>query len=87
MFAVRPYASRVTDGGNRDSDRGLLLFRGYSLEQLWHAEFEDMLHLMVWGKYPTPSQQESLRLTLATLMTRIPRHVSEVIERFPYARL
>nr|ASK38711.1 citrate synthase-like protein [Paecilomyces divaricatus] len=66
-----------------DGHRGLLLFRGYALEQLWQAEFEDMLHLLVWGKYPTPSQREALRLTLATLMSTTPKHVAEVIETFP----
>ncbi|OKL57051.1 hypothetical protein UA08_07374 [Talaromyces atroroseus] len=68
-----------------DSERGLLLFRGYALEQLWDAEFEDMLHLMVWGKLPTLSQRESLRKTLATLMANIPEHVVEVITTFPKA--
>lgn len=68
----------------RDSDRGLLMFRGYALEQLWESDFEDMLHLMVWGKYPTPSQSESLRKDLASLMSNIPSTVFEVIEDFPY---
>ena len=53
------------------------------MEQLWQSEFEDMLHLMVWGKYPTPSQRESLRKTLALLMMDIPTTVFEVIESFP----
>jgi citrate synthase len=59
------------------------MFRGYSLDQLWSCEFEDMLHLMVWGRYPTPSQSESLRRTLASLMADIPKTVFEVIEKFP----
>jgi citrate synthase len=69
--------------GFRDSDRGLLLLRGYALEQLWQSEFEDMLHLMVWKKYPTPSQSEMLRKTLVSLMLEIPHSVFEVIEKFP----
>lgn len=67
----------------RDSDRGILLLRGYALEQLWDAQYEDMLHLMVWGKYPTASQSESLRLALATLMREVPQGVFDVIQRFP----
>ncbi|KAF2215727.1 hypothetical protein CERZMDRAFT_34664, partial [Cercospora zeae-maydis SCOH1-5] len=66
-----------------DSDRGILLLRGYALEQLWDAQYEDMLHLMVWGKYPTASQSESLRLALATLMREVPQGVFDVIQRFP----
>ncbi|THW77562.1 hypothetical protein D6D17_10327 [Aureobasidium pullulans] len=37
-----------------DGDRGLLLLRGYALEQLWQSSFEDLLHLMVWKKRESP---------------------------------
>jgi citrate synthase len=67
----------------RDSDRGLLLFRGYSLEQLWGSDFEDMLHLMVWVKYPTPLQKESLRQALVTAMLDIPESVVAAVHALP----
>lgn len=66
-----------------DGDRGLLLLRGYALEQLWQSSFEDLLHLMVWKKYPTPSQSENLRKTLVSIMLETPQTVFEVIRNFP----
>ncbi|EUC40740.1 hypothetical protein COCMIDRAFT_107988 [Bipolaris oryzae ATCC 44560] len=68
-----------------DGERDLLLFRGYSLEQLWQSDYEDMLHLMVWDKYPTPVQKESLRRALITAMLEVPKTVFEIVSTFPSA--
>ncbi|KAJ5625341.1 hypothetical protein N7510_001650 [Penicillium lagena] len=44
-----------------DHERGRLLFHGYTLEQLWDADFEGMFHLLVWGTYPTAHQRAELK--------------------------
>ncbi|PLN83102.1 citrate synthase [Aspergillus taichungensis] len=66
-----------------DHDQGLLLFRGYSLEQLWNSDFEDMLHLLVWGTYPTRAACEGLRRELALHMRSVPSTVQRTVEEFP----
>jgi citrate synthase len=70
-----------------DHERGLLLFRGYTLEQLWDSDFEGMFHLLVWGTYPTARQRVELSRTLAQHMQEIPDSVHETIQHLPYAFL
>ncbi|KAF7122920.1 hypothetical protein CNMCM5793_001096 [Aspergillus hiratsukae] len=66
-----------------DHDKGLLLFRGYTLQQLWDSDFEDMLHLLVWGSYPTALQKKELSWKLAEEMTMVPKSVHRTIETLP----
>ncbi|KAL4800352.1 citrate synthase-like protein [Aspergillus venezuelensis] len=66
-----------------DHDTGLLLFRGYSLEELWDSDFEDMLYLLVWGTYPTVQQKEDTRLNLAKQMLAVPQSVQRAVESLP----
>ncbi|KAL4900773.1 hypothetical protein BDW74DRAFT_182362 [Aspergillus multicolor] len=66
-----------------DHERGLLLFRGYSLEELWTSDFEDMMYLLVWGSYPKPPQKEQLRLKLAAQMLAVPGTVQMAIRALP----
>lgn len=63
-----------------DHDHGQLVFRGYTLEQLWDADFEDMLHLLVWDTYPSPEERTGLREKLARYMEQVPRSVHEAIQ-------
>lgn len=65
----------------------MLLYRGYTLEQLWGSEFEEMLHLLLWGKYPSPIQTEELRQRMAQYMQDVPDIVRRTIFSFPYERL
>ena len=53
------------------------------MEQLWDSDFEDMLHLLVWEKYPTALQKELLSRKLAECMSNIPLGVRQVIEALP----
>ncbi|OJJ32489.1 hypothetical protein ASPWEDRAFT_118271 [Aspergillus wentii DTO 134E9] len=62
-----------------DHERGILLFRGYTLEELWDSDFEDMLHLLVWGTYPTAPQRKEVSRRLAGHMQDIPENVSKAI--------
>ncbi|GFG09619.1 citrate synthase [Aspergillus udagawae] len=66
-----------------DHEKGLLLFRGYTLEQLWDSDFEDMLHLLVWGSYPTASQKKGLSRKLAGEMAMVPKSVHRTIATLP----
>ncbi|KAL4938118.1 citrate synthase-like protein [Aspergillus oleicola] len=66
-----------------DHDTGLLLFRGYSLEELWNSDFEDMLYLLVWGSYPTAQQKEDIRVQLAKQMLAVPESVQKAVQSLP----
>ncbi|KAL4892505.1 citrate synthase [Aspergillus ambiguus] len=72
-----------TDISFFDHDHGSLLLRGYTLEQLEGSDFEDILHLLVWGSYPTTDQREALRRELARQMMAIPESVHRTIQSFP----
>jgi citrate synthase len=67
-----------------DHEQGLLLYRGYTLEQLWEAHFEEMLHLLVWETFPTTAQRTELRQKLARHMQDVPNIVYKTILSFPY---
>ncbi|RAL04653.1 putative citrate synthase [Aspergillus ibericus CBS 121593] len=66
-----------------DHERNLLLFRGYSLEQLWESDFEDVLHLLVWGSYPTVLQRKDLNHKLTEAMLAVPESVQRTIQSLP----
>ncbi|CAG8902612.1 unnamed protein product [Penicillium egyptiacum] len=67
-----------------DHEHGLLLYRGYTLEQLWGCDFEEMFHLLLWGTYPTESQCQELRQRLAQYMQEVPDIVRQTIFNLPY---
>ena len=66
-----------------DHENSLLLYRGYTLDQLWGCDFEEMFHLLLWGKYPTASQSEELRQRLAQYMQEVPDIVRQTIFNLP----
>ncbi|CAG8163420.1 unnamed protein product [Penicillium salamii] len=66
-----------------DHERGQLLYRGYTLEQLWGADFEEMFYLLLWAKYPTHIQREKLRQRLAQYMQEVPEIVHQSIMNLP----
>ncbi|KAJ5193552.1 hypothetical protein N7449_009694 [Penicillium cf. viridicatum] len=92
-----PYGLRVYDPGLQntavtasaisfsDHEHSLLLYRGYTLEQLWGSDFEEMFHLLLWGEYPTASQREELRQRLAQYMQEVPDIVRQTIFNLPKA--
>jgi citrate synthase len=69
---------------SRDHERDSLIFRGYTLEQLWEKDFEDMFHLLLWGSLPTNSQRTRLSQMLARYMDDIPPVVHQAIQTLPY---
>ncbi|OOO11086.1 Citrate synthase [Aspergillus oryzae] len=66
-----------------DHERGVLLFHGYTLSQLWDSDFEDMLHLLVWGTYPTMQQKKDLNRKLTEQMLAVPDSVHRTIRGLP----
>jgi citrate synthase len=50
---------------------------------MWNSDFEDMLHLLVWGSYPTAAQRERLRRDLASDMLAVPGSVQNAIHAMP----
>ncbi|KAJ5217964.1 uncharacterized protein N7498_000063 [Penicillium cinerascens] len=66
-----------------DHERGVLIFRGFTLEQLWDSDFEDMFHLLLWGTYPAVHQRTELSRALAMHMQEVPDEVFRVIQGLP----
>ncbi|KAJ5698835.1 hypothetical protein N7462_000840 [Penicillium macrosclerotiorum] len=66
-----------------DHERSELIFRGYTLEQMWEKDFEDMFHLLLWGALPTDRQRVELSRTLAQNMQNIPAAVHQAIRNLP----
>ncbi|KAJ5125050.1 uncharacterized protein N7515_008875 [Penicillium bovifimosum] len=66
-----------------DHEHGLLLYRGYTLDQLWGSEFEEMFYLLLWGKYPSKDESEELRQRLARYMQDVPDIVRQTICNLP----
>jgi len=68
---------------NRDGEKGQLLFRGHSFDQLGDCEFESMLHLLVWGSLPDAERQEALRAQIADLACSVSESTYKTIRSFP----
>ncbi|PWY94484.1 citrate synthase [Aspergillus sclerotioniger CBS 115572] len=66
-----------------DGKRGYIQYRNYSIEELFmHNDYEEVIHLLIWGKLPTPVQKQTLRRKLASEMKPHPC-VVDVIRSFP----
>ncbi|KKA21090.1 Citrate synthase [Rasamsonia emersonii CBS 393.64] len=66
-----------------DGKRGYIQYRDYSIEDLFHHhDYEEVIHLLIWGKLPTPEQKNTLRRKLAAAMKPYP-NVINVIQSFP----
>ncbi|PYI11618.1 citrate synthase [Aspergillus sclerotiicarbonarius CBS 121057] len=66
-----------------DGKRGHIQYRNYSIEELFeHNDYEEVIHLLIWGKLPTPVQKQILRQKLVAEMKPHPC-VVDVIHSFP----
>lgn len=72
-----------TNGIRRDHENNDLIFCGYTLDQLWEADFEDMFHLLMWGAYPSEVQRTQLSRMLAQCMLSVPGSVHDAIHLLP----
>ncbi|RFU23813.1 hypothetical protein B7463_g12525, partial [Scytalidium lignicola] len=66
-----------------DGKKGILLFRGHSIEELWDRDFEEILHLTLWSRLPNAEEKEKLRLALAREMAAVPEAVIVAVYAFP----
>lgn len=68
-----------------DGAQGIVQYRGQNIADFWQtAEFEDLLHLLVWGRWPSAAEKEALRNELIEAAKEVPGSVQTVICGFPY---
>ncbi|KAF6823182.1 citrate synthase [Colletotrichum plurivorum] len=66
-----------------DGQRGYIQYRDYPIEYLFeNHNYEDVLHLLVWGHLPSAAERLAFRRRFA-LACVPPKHAVEVIQSFP----
>ena len=66
-----------------DGKRGYIQYRDYSIDHLFrNNDFEEVAHLVMFGKLPSPSEKMTFRRALAKGM-EAPQNVLNVIRAFP----
>jgi len=66
-----------------DGDRGILLYRGYPIEQIaGHATFMQVAYLVLYGELPTPEQLAMFQAAI-TRDSTVPDGIVRLIESFP----
>ncbi|KAK4187743.1 putative citrate synthase [Podospora australis] len=66
-----------------DGYRGTVHYRGMAIEDLFRDnDFEDVLHLLVWGNLPTASQKKATRASINSALVP-PKNVINTIAAFP----
>src|SRR6266581_6349938 len=67
-----------------DGDNGVLLYRGYPIEQLAeHSDFLETSYLILFGELPTASQQQAWTREI-TLHTMLHENIKKLMEGFQY---
>src|SRR6059036_1949892 len=67
-----------------DGDEGVLLYRGYPIEQLAeHSDFLETAYLILFGELPTASQQQVWTREI-TLHTMLHENIKKLMEGFQY---
>jgi citrate synthase len=67
-----------------DGDKGILLYRGYPIEQLAeHSTFLETAYLILFGELPTPQQLQSWVREI-TLHTMLHENIKKLMEGFQY---
>ncbi|KAI0485176.1 citrate synthase [Xylariaceae sp. FL0804] len=66
-----------------DGKVGYMQYRDKPIDELFHNnDYEEVMHLLIWGTLPTPEQKTSLRRRLASHM-KAPQPVRDAIKAFP----
>ncbi|KAK2602138.1 hypothetical protein N8I77_008696 [Diaporthe amygdali] len=66
-----------------DGIRGRIYYRGNSILELFdNNDYEEVLHLLIWGHLPSPDEKASLRQALSAAMGA-PKSVVDAIQAFP----
>ncbi len=67
-----------------DGDKGILLYRGYPIEQLAeHSDYLETAYLIIFGELPTESQLQSWKREI-TLHTMLHENLKKFMEGFQY---
>src|SRR5499426_1488959 len=67
-----------------DGDKGILLYRGYPIEQLAeHSDYLETAYLILFGELPTASQIQSWTREI-TLHTMLHENMKKLMEGFQY---
>jgi citrate synthase len=67
-----------------DGDKGILLYRGYPIEQLAEeSDFLETAYLILFGELPTASQQQAWNREI-TLHTMLHENIKKLMEGFQY---
>ena len=67
-----------------DGDKGVLLYRGYPIEQLAeHSDFLETAYLILFGELPTEAQHQQWTRDI-TLHTMLHTNISKLMEGFQY---
>src|SRR5215468_9682053 len=67
-----------------DGDKGVLLYRGYPIEQLAEdSDFLETAYLILFGELPTATQQQSWTREI-TLHTMLHENIKKFMEGFQY---
>src|ERR1051325_3937474 len=65
-----------------DGDKGILLYRGYPIDQLaQHSHFLEVCYLLTKGELPTPSQMQEFERTI-TYHTMVHEQISQLFRAF-----
>ncbi len=68
-----------------DGAQGIVQYRGHNIADFWQtAEFEDLVHLLVWGHWPSTLEKEAMKDELFKAAQNVPESVKTVIYAFPY---
>ncbi|KAH7183656.1 citrate synthase [Fusarium flagelliforme] len=66
-----------------DGKAGHMQYRDKTIDELFNNnDYEDVVHLIIWGKLPTKEQKSNLRRKLASYM-KAPQAVEDAIKAFP----
>ena len=66
-----------------DGARGRIFYRGHPIEGLLdNNDYEEVLHLLIWGHLPTLDEKLALRRALSAAMDA-PQSVMDTIQAFP----
>ena len=67
-----------------DGDKGILLYRGYPIEQLAEeSDFLETAYLILFGELPTAQQQQTWTREI-TLHTMLHENIKKLMEGFQY---
>ena len=78
-----PCGVAVLTMDSSDGKRGYIQYRDHTIEDLFqNNDYEEVMHLLIWGHLPSPEEKSTLRQALAQAMVA-PQCVVDVIRAFP----